>query len=847
MSSIWQELRYAVRQLVKAPGFAIVSILTLALGIGANIAVFSVTNAVLLNPSGIPNAGGLVALRARYRAMPDLSNISMSPTDFGDARDGKDIFSSAAVMVPSSFNYSRENGTPELLNGAKVSYGYFETFQARPYLGRGFTPEEDQPGGEHEIVLAYRTWQKHFGSDPGIVGQTVTLNNQAYRVVGIMDRSFNWPNQAELWSPIALPPARYRDNGYRYNEYLFAVARLRPGITLQQANAYLNMKAEQHLVAESSTPANGTFPSSFGRASGWGMFAMPLTEFIGGNLRKPLTMLLIAVGMVLLIACANIAGLQIARASARERELAVRIALGAPRASLLRKALVESIVLTAAGSALGLAVAMVTAPLLIHYLPDMLGTHVQPSFRGPVLLFVSGVAVLCSLLCGLVPAWQRTQPGWFNALQEGGRTGTSGLVHQRARSSLVVAQIALSLLLLAGAGLLLTSLKALGEVETGFQAKGLLTARFTLPQSVYGPAKVTDLSPDKETAAKQQKAAQDASDAKVAAFYAALLDRLHSIPGVTEATLADAVPFDAANGGSSSFFIQGRPTVANDPGPHGNVRVASPEYFSTLRIPLLMGRAFAPQDRQGTELVAIVDTTLAHQYWPGKNPIGEHIGFDDRTKGPWYTVVGLSAHARATSLESDTNEGFFYLAAAQGPQLSTAIAVRSSRSAADLSHDVSAAVRAVDPSIPIYDVRTMEDRVNSSLVGRRFVVLLLGVFAGLALLLAALGLYGVISYSVRMRTRELGVRLALGAQREKVLQLVLLQGLRLAVFGVIGGVLAAALLGRLFSSLLFQVSMLHAAPWLIAVGVLTATVLLASYLPARRASHIEPMQALRSE
>jgi predicted permease len=512
MHTIWHEFRYAFRQLRKAPGFATVSVLTLALGIGANIAVFSVTNAVLLNPSGIPHADGLVALRARYKALPDLNNINMSAPDFGDARDGKDIFSSAAIMQGQSFNYSRDNANPELLNGATVSSGYFETFKARPYLGRVFTPEEDQPGAEHETVLSYRVWQKRFGADPNIVGQTLMLNNQPYRVIGVMDRSFNWPNQAELWVPIALPPAIYHDENNRYNEYLVAIARLRPGVTLQQANAYLNMKAEQHLVAESSSKGNGPIPTSFGRASGWGMFAMPLTEFIGGSLRKPLTMLLIAVGMVLLIACANIAGLQMARASARERDLAIRVALGAQRVRLLRQALVESIVLTVAGAALGFVVAMATVPLLVHYLPDMLGTHIQPSFRGPVLLFVAGIAVLCSLLCGMVPAWQRTQPGWFNALQESGRSGTAGLMHQRARSSLVVAQIALSLLLLAGAGLLLSSLKALEQVETGFQPSGLLSARFTLPQTVYGPVKVANPSPDKDTAAKQEKDAQDASD-----------------------------------------------------------------------------------------------------------------------------------------------------------------------------------------------------------------------------------------------------------------------------------------------------------------------------------------------
>jgi predicted permease len=838
MHTILHEFRYALRQLRKSPGFAIVSVLTLALGIGANIAVFSVTNAVLLNPSGIPHADGLVAVRARYGAMPDLSNINISPPDFADAADGKDVFSSAAILQSGSFNYSRDNANPELLNGARVSSGYFDLFGTKPMMGRVFTPEEDQPGAEREAVLAYRAWQDRFGSDPSIVGRTLMFNNQPYRVIGVMGPSFNWPNQAELWVPIALPPAQYHDSQYRYNEFLLSVARLRPGVTMQQANAYLDRKAQEHIASEGG--------KSFGRSSGWGMLAMPLTEFLGGNLRKPLTMLLIAVGIVLLIACANIAGLQMARASARERDLAIRVAMGAQRVRLLRQALVESIVLTIAGAALGVAVALATAPLLVRYLPQMLGAQIQPSFRGPVLLFVTGIAVLCSLLCGLVPAWQRTQPGRFNALQESGRSGTGSLTHQRARSTLVVAQIALSLLLLTAAGLLLTSLKALEQVETGFQPLGLLSARFTLPQSVYGPVPVANPSADKDVAAKQTQAAQDASDAKVAAFLTALHDRLHGIPGVSGAALADSVPFDN-NGGSSSFFIEGRPSGPNDPGPHGNARVVSPDYFSTLRVPRIMGNDFTPQDRQGTQLVAIIDNVLARQYWPGKSPIGEHIGFNDRVKGPWYTIVGVVAHAHSSSLESDPNEGFFFLDASQAPQLSTAIVIRSSRSPGDLKGDVAAAVQSVDSSVPIYDIKTMEQRVDESLIGRRFVVLLLTTFAGLALLLAALGLYGVISYSVRMRTRELGVRMALGAQRGRVMQLVLLQGMRLAVVGILFGALAALAFSRIFSSLLFKVGMLNPLPWLSAMAILVATVLLATYLPARRAASIEPMKALRTE
>jgi predicted permease len=814
MQEFLHELRYTLRQLRRSPGFGLVSVLTLALGIGANIAVFSVTNAVLLNPSGIPHPDGLVALRARYRAIADLNNIGISPPDYGDAAAGKNLFSATAVMQAASFNFSRENGNPELLRAAKVSSGYFDVFQTRPSLGRVFSPEEDQAGAGQVAVLSYRAWQKDFGSNPNILGSTLLLNQQSYKVIGVMGREFNWPNQVELWVPLALPVGRYEDPKYRYSEYLFGLARLRPGVSLNEVNTYLDSKAAANIASEGS--------KSFGHASGWGMFALPLNEMTGGSLRKPLTLLLIAVGIVLLIACANIAGLQIARASARQRELAVRVALGASRAKLIRHALIESLVLTVGGVGLGLAIAALSAPLLVRGLPSILGSQIQPSFGGPVLIFVIAIAVACSLLCGVVPAWNRTQAGWFSALQESGRAGTTGTGSHRARSSLVVAQVALSLLLLAGAGLLLSSLRALERVETGFQPDGLLSASLSLPATVYD------------------------SDEKQATFYTTLEERLRSVPGVKSAALANALPF-ANDGGSASFFIEGRPLAPNDPGPHANVQQISADYFSALRIPVLMGREFNDGDRATTQRVVVVDTVLARQCWPGKNPIGEHLSIDDRVKGPWYTVVGVVAHARASSLESDTNEGFYYFPLAQVPGPSTDLVVRSSRSASDLTNEIGAAVRSVDSSIPLYDVKSMEQRVDESLIGRRFVVLLLTAFAGLALLLAALGLYGVISYSVRLRTRELGVRMALGAQRSKVMRLVLLQGARLAGIGILFGALAAVALGRIFSSLLFQVGVLNAVPWLAAVGILVAVVLLATFLPARRAASIEPMQALRTE
>jgi predicted permease len=360
MNGLLQDLRYGLRMLRKSPGFTALAVITLALGIGANVAVFSVMNAILLNPSGIPHPEKVVAVRAKY-SVGDLQSINLSPPDFGDAAIGKDTFTSAAVMRTGNFNYNSNGTTPERLIGAMVTWQWFDVFWAHPYLGRVFRPEEDQPNANHEVVLSYSTWRKRFGSDPSIIGQKLLLNQESFQVIGVMGPEFAWPNQAELWVPLALPPGRYFDSNYRHNEFLFGVARLRPAVWLERANSYLQMKTAQNIAAEGE--------NSFSNASGWGMFCVPLIEFVAGNLRKPLLILLAAVGTILLIACANIAGLQLARASGRQREVSIQIALGAGRARLVQQALVESLLLALAGVVLGLVLAKTTIPLLLLLAP----------------------------------------------------------------------------------------------------------------------------------------------------------------------------------------------------------------------------------------------------------------------------------------------------------------------------------------------------------------------------------------------------------------------------------------------------------------------------------------------
>ena len=812
MDTIVQDLRYTMRQLVKNPGFTATAVLTLALGIGANVAVFSVINASLLNPSGIPHPDRIVAVRAKY-SVGDLKNISISPPDFGDAVAGKNIFTSAAVMQNTNFNYTASGTTPERLTGASVSWQWFDVFWARPYLGRVFNPEEDQPGANHEVVLSYLTWKHRFGGDPGIVGRTLLLNQESYQVIGVAAPDFNWPNQAELWVPIALPTNNYFDNKNRYNEFLFSVARLRPDVTIDQANSYLALRSSQNIASEGQ--------NSFGQASGWGMFCMPLIEFVAGDLRKPLFLLLAAVMSVLLIACANIAGLQLARASGKQREVSIQIALGVSRSRLIRNAFLESLILAAAGVVLGLMIAWAAIPLLLLLAPTALAQNMTIHVGWPTLVFVACVGAACVLFCGIAPAWQMTHGRWFQALQESGRSETSSRARQRLRSALVVTEIAVAMLLLVGAGLLVRSLQQVQQLETGFNSQGLMSAFLSLPPTIYK------------------------TDEQQAAFFAAAEDQLKNSPGITSAAFADSLPFSNL-GGSSSFTVKGRTVASNDPGPHGNIHSVSPDYFTTLGIPLMRGRFFSPQDRLKTELVAMIDETLARQYWPNEEPLGQHINFGDNS--PWMTIVGLVKHAKTSSLEADNTEGYFYLPIAQSPQRAAAVVVRTSTSRPEtLASSMQAAIRAVDPSQPLYDLKTMDQRVDESLTGRRFLVVLLSVFAGLALLLAAVGLYGVISYSVRMRTRELGIRLALGAQRTDVLRLILGKGMQLAATGLVIGLAGTLAAGRVLSSLLYHVDLLNPFTLFATTFLLASTVLLACYVPARRAAALEPMRTLRED
>jgi putative ABC transport system permease protein len=817
MTTFFQDLRYGLRMLGKNPGFTVVAVLTLALGIGANTAIFSVVNGLFLHPQGIPDPNQLVALRVKYDKL-GLKNINVSVPDFAQVRDDKDFFSSAAIESTSDFNYAAGEW-PQRLLGAQVTWQWFDVFHARPMLGRTFTAEEDQPNANHEVVLAYSAWKQWFGGDAGVIGRSIQLNEQSYRVIGVMGPSFQVPGQVALWVPLALAADEYAP-GNTFNESYFAVARLRPNVSLAQASAAVVLLTERVV----DNPA-----ASYAQKAGWGMFIMPLVEFVYGDVRTPLLILAGAVGFVLLIACANIAGLLLAKAASRSREFALRAALGAAHWRLIRQVLAESFLLAACGAAVGVLAANASIAALMLIVPKDLMPGAAFPLDSRVLLFTLGVTILSAVMFGVAPALHASHADPYEALKEGGRSATGGKAHQRLRSAMVVGEVALALVLLAGTGLLLRSLSSLSEVSPGFQPNGVMTGALALPKVKY------------DTPEKQMD------------FFRSVLERLSSAPGVTMAAAGVPLPFSGSNW-SASFSIEGRPTAPGSPGPHGDVRYVTPGFFKTLEIPVLRGRTFTSDDRKGTPLVAVIDENLARQYWPHQDPIGQKIGRG--RPGEWAVIVGIVGHIRFNSLAGEEigggvvqsgTKGAYYFSMYQTPPPYGFLIARTSGDPSALSATFRGAVRDVDPDQPIHDFQTMDERVWSSLGPQRFATTLLGIFAGLAILLAAVGLYGVVSYGVANRTHEFGIRIALGARAPEIARMVLVDALKLAIPGAALGVAAALAFTRLMRSLLFGVGSADPLTFLAVALFLIIVALLASYIPARRATKVDPMVALRYE
>src|SRR5579863_1394705 len=806
-------LRITCRTLAKSPAFSLTAIAALALGIGANTAIFSVVNQVLLNPAGVSNPERIAALRVKYDKLA-LKSIPVSVPDFSDVQKSTQLFESAAVLGSGDYNYTG-SGMAERLQGAAVSRQWFDVFGAKPRLGRVFQPEEDHPKGNQVVILSYAAWRRLFGQDPSVLGRTIELNRLPYRVIGVMGPEFRWPAATDLWVPLGLPSDAY-NGGNRFNESYNAMVRLKPGVKFEQANAYVQVLTDR-------VKNGGDRAAGYAKNSNWAMFIVPFTDFIASDTKTPMLVLLGAVGFVLLIACSNIAGLMLARASGRSREIAVRAALGASRWNLIRQTLAESLALSFAGAAIGLALSFAGVRGLLALAPENSSVALDVRMDPTVLLFTAFAAIAAGILFGMAPAWQISRLDRFEALREGGRTGSAGLRRQKLRSGLVIGEVALALVLLVGAGLFLRSLASLEDVNPGFQPQGLISGSVALPQTQYGDA------------------------AKQIAFYNALLDHLSTLPGVSSVAAAVPLPFTGQSG-SASFSIEGRPSPPGDPGPHGDIGFVSPGYFATLKIPVKSGRVITNQDRSNTTQVALIDETLAREYWPNQDPIGQHMR-NGGSKTPWATIVGVVGHTKNSDLAGDVVKGRYYYPLLQQSFAFpfTTFVARTDADPARLTSPLREAVRAVDPSLAVSRIKLMSDLVSASLAPRRFVVTLLGIFAGLALLMAVIGLYGVISYSVTQRTQEIGIRMALGAQATGVLSLVIGQGMQLAGIGAAIGLAASLAFSRLLKNQLFQVSAFDPLTFLVMALVLITAALLATYIPARRATRVDPMEALRHE
>jgi len=818
MTTLLQDIRYALRMLAKSPGFTAVAVLTLALGIGANTAIFSVVNGLLLHPYGLAHPERLVAIRARYEKL-NLKNIVISAPDYTFVRDNTKTFAAAAIENQSDFNYST-GSWPLRLRGARVSWQWFDVFEARPLMGRIFSPEEDQPNANREVVLSYNTWKTIFGGDSNVIGRNVEFNQQPYKIIGVMRPEFEWPSQTDLWAPLGLAPDAFVIDNI-FNESYLGVARLQPDAKFSNASAFLALTSQRI----GDDPRTKGYP----KASAWGLFAVPFTEFIYGDVRTPLLILLGAVGLVLLIACSNVAGLLLARASGRAKEFAVRTALGGSPWRLARQMLTESLALAFVGMALGLLLASQGVRALLWLAPENLSTGLDIHLDPYVLLFTALIAGASAIIFGLAPALQIAFMDPHQNLKQGRGTGEGSSGRHGFRSALVVAELSLALVLLAGAGVFLKSLAKLKEVDVGFRPQALMSAALALPERQYD-------KPEKQIA-----------------FLSSTLERLSSSTGVISAAAGVPLPFSGF-GGSASFNIEGRVEPPGDPGPHGDIRGVSAKYFETMGIRLIRGRFFTDQDRLGGQPVAIIDENLAQEYWPNEDALGKRI--QNGNNQPWKTIVGIVAHVRhyqvvgeeTSSIGTEGSaKGVYYFPLYQESSSNFFLIARTNGDPTALAGAIRSAVHGVDPSQPVSDLRTMDQRITLSMGPRRSAVTLLSVFAAMALTLAAVGLFGLIRYNVTQRTQEIGVRMAIGASRKDILQMVLGESLRLALLGVAAGLIAAFALTRVLSSLLYGVSATDPLTFAGTSLALTFVALLASWVPAWRATRVDPLVALRYE
>jgi putative ABC transport system permease protein len=809
---ILDDLRFGFRQAVKSPAFALAAIFSLTLGIGANTAVFSVISAVLLHPAGVDQPERVAMMYVKYKQF-GLDVPVISVPDFADAIALKNLVEEGALEQDDGLNLFHDNAVNHL-NVARVSWRWFQAFGAKPILGRTFSREEDEAGAAPTVVLGYGIWQRMFGGRQDILGETVLLDQKPYRVIGVMRSDFAWPRGNEIWTPLALPPAAFSPAN-RLNESYKMAVRLRPGVSVQQFNAAYMARAREQVRREGKLPIV--------ESAGWSIYAAPLTQYASGEFRKPLYILFGVVILVLLIAAANVAGLFLARVTMRGREFAIRTALGANATSLAQQLLAETLLLAICGTAAALAFGPFFGKLLLLSLPENLGQGFEVRLDAGVLALTATAGILTCLISGLGPAIAVMRRREQTGLQESSRSATLTYDKHNLRSAFVIGEVALAFLLLAGTGLFLRRLSELEQVNPGFN-----------PQSVLA-AKVIFSGEDFKKSQPRQ-----------AAFVSTAVANLTTEPGVQAAAAVDSLPFgDGQN--SSSFLIEEQPTGPNSLGPHSQIGLATPDYLKVMQIPLLRGRWFTTGDRENTQRVVVIDDRLARHYWPGQDPIGQHLR--SVSDPQWETVVGVVRHVRINSLADDTSDGMRYEPFSQVKGNSSANFVLRTKGGNSniLIDQLKHAISTVDRTQTVANVRSLDVLVSDSLASRRLVVWMLGAFAGVALLLAVTGVYALISYLTNQRTVEVGVRMALGAQRADVLALVLKSSLARILAGLVIGLMlsvaAAAVLARFFSGMTSgsPSSLVFPSLALILAGGLAALI------PAARAASINPLRALRNE
>jgi predicted permease len=821
--SLAQDIRYALRMLVKSPGFSIVTVLTLALGIGANVATFSVVYAVLLRPLPFPDPEQLVRVFDDLRGTNE-QDVGMSAPELWDLQDRSGVFQEISAVAPSNSAVAGGERTVRA-ESLLTSADYFTLLGAKPQLGRVYTQQDAVPGFMEPVVISDGFWRRNYGSDPNIIGRKMRLDNDPYTIVGVMPSGFRHPGptldtDVEVWIAAGFNAIPFPVPAVRAQRMLpGAIARLKPGLTVAQAQAELDAYVSQLTIA---------YPTEYPAASSWAVRLVPVKEDLVGPQRTELFILFGAVGFVLLIACVNIANLLLARSSGRRREIAIRLTMGASRARLARQLLTESTLLSVISGVVALLTVLLLKNAIVSLAPADIPRLNEVDVSAGVLSFAFVVSILTGVLFGLAPALQAANPNQIENLREGGRGSSAGRRHTRLSRVLVVSEVALSIILLAGAGLLLRSFWRVLEVHAGFNPSHLTTIQIWIPISN---------NPANDPYSVEEKRAD---------FLLDIFRRVSALPGVEQASISgnDTLPMNSGRN-YSQFSIQGRATESAR-NPIADIAVVDTNYFHTMEVPLITGRNFVTSDTYKTQPVAVIDQTLARQYWQDKDPLGQQLKFGFGRGLQGVTIVGVVGDIKSDGFEAPSVP-HIYVALGQFAPVNAVVFLRSRGDVEHLGEEVRRVVESVTPNVPVHSISSMDQIIARSVADRRFALELLGVFALVALLLAAVGIYGVMSYSFSQRTHEVGIRIALGAQRLDVLRMALGEGMRIVIIGLAAGLIGAAMMTRFFRSMLFGVAPTDPTTFVLVSAILAGVAFFACYIPAKRATRVDPLAALREE